>query len=197
MRVFFAIEMPPAVTRRAGEMRRAVETSEPQVGPNLRWVARSHLHVTLRFIGEVDEATGGQLIRLLAAAFPVPPFECDVGGPAWLPGARRARVLVLGLGGDLARLARVKLVLDERLEGLGFEREARPFRPHVTLARVRDRSGGPPPDAAQRVVECGAAVVPLAFTVDRVVLYRSRLSPRGPSYDVLATAPLRGAGGAA
>jgi RNA 2',3'-cyclic 3'-phosphodiesterase len=101
---------------------------------------------------------------------------------------------VLRLGGDLPRLAEVKAALDRRVQRLGLDPEARPFRAHITLARVRDRAGGPRPDAAEAIVAGGAEHAPVAFTVDRVVLYRSRLSPRGPSYEAVAVAALGGEG---
>jgi RNA 2',3'-cyclic 3'-phosphodiesterase len=191
MRLFVALDTTPAVARKAEEIRRLVEAHAGEVARGLRWVAATQLHITLRFIGEVDEAFGGRCAGLLAEPFPVPPFECHALGPEWLPGPRRARVFVLGLGGDLARLESVKGALDGRLERLGLVPEARRFRAHVTLARVREPSGSPRADVAQALVERGAALDPVPFPVARVVLYRSRLSPRGPTYEALAEARLR------
>jgi RNA 2',3'-cyclic 3'-phosphodiesterase len=194
MRLFYAVEAPPAVTRHAGAIRGAIEASAPEVARVLRWVSTEQLHLTMRFVGEVDDEIASPYADLLAEPFGVPPLECHALGPGWLPDPRRARVLVLGLGGDLAKLRELKAALDRRLRRLGLEPETRPFRAHLTLARVRQRDGSPRPDGAQAVVSVGAAVAPVPFTIDRLVLYMSRLSPRGPSYEALAVAPLEAGG---
>ncbi|HSK08956.1 MAG TPA: 2'-5' RNA ligase family protein, partial [Vicinamibacterales bacterium] len=97
-----------------------------------------------------------------------------------------ARVIWIGLSAGSEQLAAVHEELEGRLAGLGFEREDRPFRAHLTLGRARSRLGAA---ASQAVGGMQAAGVP-ACTAREVTLFESRLSPRGAAYTALVRAPL-------
>jgi 2'-5' RNA ligase len=156
--------------------------------PGFRWTNREGWHVTLKFLGwvasdqrpEVEDA-----VRLMASA--VPSFETAITRIGVFPTPGRARVLWVGLDDADGAFARMVKLLDDRLVSL-VRPEERPFAPHLTLARIQ-------PPARIRHVAPDLLELDVAserFPVDRIVLYRSRLSPSGARYEPLLTEPLAG-----
>ena len=152
--------------------------------PELRWVPAANLHFTLRFLGSVEPAALDR-VRAELAAIRSQPFTIRLG-PLGTFGGRRVRVVWLGLqkGGEGAEAA-VKLAgaVESACRRAGGVPEVRPFRPHLTLARSRDRGGCllgelPEPPAVA------------AWTADRIVLYRSRLGSGPARYEPLVEVPL-------
>jgi len=173
VRLFVALDLPAPVRAALVRWQRERLAAEPA----LRVVRPEGLHVTLCFLGWRDPPEAEVLGPLvLAAAAPV--SDLGLAAPAWLP-PRRPRVLAIDVedgAGDLAHL-------QERLSAAlaaagGYVPEARPFRPHVTVARVRDGTRPPrePPSGAPTSRFAGAAVT----------LYRSRPGPGGSAYEALA-----------
>ncbi|BCS98304.1 RNA 2',3'-cyclic phosphodiesterase [Desulfoluna limicola] len=140
------------------------------------WVPEANLHLTLKFLGEVDEERVGRLSIGLSekcSAWGVMASALHEG-VVLFPGARRPRVVAAGVeGGD--RLLHLAARLELWAEKEGFPREKRAFRPHITIGRVR-KGGGPFPELS------GGRITPLAFALDRVTLYESRLTPKGAQY---------------
>lgn len=151
-------------------------------------MAESNLHVTLKFLGQVDEARiPGIGAALAAVARRTPAFDLDVRGLGAFPTPTRARVLWVGLT-PASPLAALAADIDARLAALGVERDSRPFAAHVTLGRVRESRRNPAlADALARPADCGR------LTVTRVSLMRSQLHPRGARYTELACLLLAGA----
>ncbi|MDW5595391.1 RNA 2',3'-cyclic phosphodiesterase [Conexibacter stalactiti] len=197
IRLFAALDLPEEVRGALVRWRAPLLAAEPRL---LRPVASDALHVTLCFLGQVDAAEAGAIGAAVVASAggdapgglagePGPVPGLALADALWLP-RRAARVLAVELvdaGGALARLqARVAGALTA---GGWFEPEARPFLPHVTVARVRARGN----ERAAR--ELAAAPLPgvpsLAFDGAAVTLYRSHLGGGGARYEPLARADLR------
>lgn len=140
-------------------------------------------HLTLRFLGEVDEVGCDRIVREVDSAERGPAFTLRWGGPGAFPRPQRATVLWLGAEEGEAEAGRLAAVVEEAVEAAGFPPEDRPFRCHLTLSRIR-------PD--QDVTPVLDAVPPLGLVmpVDRVVLYRSHLGRGGPRYEEIETFPL-------
>ena len=135
MRLFVAIGLDPA--HRAVLARLPARRSE--AGVRLRCVAERNLHLTLKFLGEVDELLiSGLIERLDAATSSVGRFDLECAGLECFPPRGAPRVLFARCDGGAA-LEGLRQRIDSRLEGLGFPVEHRPFHPHVTLARVEGR----------------------------------------------------------
>lgn len=150
------------------------------------WTAEANLHVTLKFLGGVEEARLGEIEAALRRAETVPVFEVQVRGLGAFPSAARARVLWAGTS-ESAAFMRLASDVDRALGAVGFPAEARGFTPHVTLGRVRE----PRRDPALAAALAAAASRPFgSLRVDRVSLMRSDLSPRGARYTELAAVPL-------
>ena len=148
----------------------------------MAWVAPDNVHLTLKFLGNVETARLGEIERALAAAAATrAAFDLDIHGLGAFPTRLRPRVLWAGVGAGAAEAAGVAAAVDEALAALGFAREARPFAAHVTLGRVRE------PRANPRLAEALDAGAPFGRQrVARVSLVRSELSPRGARYTELA-----------
>lgn len=140
------------------------------------------MHVTARFLGDVEEASVGALGTALEVATRGRScFELRAATLGAFPDARRARVLVVPLA-DEGRAAEIVATLEDELAALGFSRETRAYVPHLTLARFR----------APADVRALVASTPVAMHghATRLVLFRSELGPRGPTYTELARADL-------
>ena len=182
MRLFFAIELPSSVQAALGHLRPRSESAD------YRWVDPSLLHVTLVFLGEQPEERLPRLEAIATeAASACRQASLRLGEAGAFGGRRAPRVLWVGLEGDIDALLDLQSRLDALLRQGVFDIEDRPFRPHITLARRRERAtGGAPPTWPP------AQIQHAGFTMDRLTLFQSRLSPRGPTYIPLLHAPLRG-----
>ena len=147
--------------------------------PELRWVQDENLHLTLRFIGEVERPLADDialaLSRIRSGGFElritgVGMFEQRNGGALWAGVQPKEPVAALAAKVERACVA------------AGLEPERRAFHPHVTLARWNRRDA----KAAQAFLERNRAVASAPFAVDRFILYESRLSRHGPHYEVVA-----------
>ena len=181
-RLFVAVDPDgPARARLAalaGELRARVERTK---GPRITWVAPDRLHVTLHFVGDVEETRTACLVDRLMRPLDVPPLEITIDRVGVFPPRGRPRVVWAGgAATDAVRLLHRRV--GEQLAACGSVPDERPFSPHVTLGRVRDARGplGPLPAV-------GAAI---RLAVTRVTLYESQLSSDGPVYTALAHAAL-------
>ena len=172
-------------------MRLAVEIGRLRdVATDVAWVAETNLHVTLKFLGQIEETRAGAVAEALASvAARTPAFALDVRGLGAFPTPpSRPRVLWVGLEPAIPLTALAREV-DSALAALGFARESRSFAAHVTLGRVRESRRNPALAAAlARPTHCGR------LTVSRVSLMRSELHPHGARYTELAGVVLAGAG---
>lgn len=136
MRLFLAINLAP-------EMRRAViEATSPlrEAAPSLGWVDESRLHLTLKFLGEQAESVVGPLSDAMSdVAEKHRTFRLSVKEIGAFPDFRRARVVWMGVDRE-PRLEFLHHDVELACERLGFDLEGRAFRPHLTLARVKDRT---------------------------------------------------------
>ena len=179
VRLFVAVDAPEAVAAelldRVRPMRDAVRGA--------RWTRPDGWHVTLKFLGWTHpEVLGGLEAALGSVAPAIEPFVTRLTRLGAFPAPSRARVLWAGLDDPGGRFARTVGRLDEALAGW-VERERRAFEPHLTLARID------PPGALGRDV-LGLDVASEPFAVDRLVLYRSHLSPKGATYEAVSVMPL-------
>jgi 2'-5' RNA ligase len=188
MRLFIAVNLPDVERRAAyGATRRLRDSHLP-----VRWVAEDALHLTLKFLGDVEEdraaAIGAALAEAVRAARP---FEVALGGFGVFPDHQRPRVLWLGVEAHPA-LELLANDVELAMGPLGFDSELKPFQPHLTIGRAR-KDAKP---SAFRDLEALAADLDYAavLRVESVDLMQSTLGPEGPSYRVVRRARLAGGG---
>jgi 2'-5' RNA ligase len=179
-RLFLAVVPPPeaqAAAARACEALRAP-------GDRASWVKRENLHYTLRFLGELG-ADGARRATEAAreAASDHAPFEAALGAFGCFPNVHKARVLWIGLSEGEAPMRALAASLDAALHRRGFDGADKPFAPHLTVARHRDAADWTAKLAVAPTLEA-------RFAVDRLVLVKSTLSPRGSIYEVTGEAKL-------
>lgn len=187
MRLFIAIELDHAVKRvmlktidRLAEFRNAV-----------RWVRETHMHLTLKFLGDVpDEQVSDVSDACARVAAACQPFEMVVDRCGSFPVGGRVRVIWCGSQGESSAAAACAARLDKACGELGFELESRLFSAHMTVGRVRDdHTNGRLRDAVQRL-QPGSATQP----VKELTLFQSTQSPQGPTHTALGRFPFRGTG---
>ena len=188
MRVFVAVDIGDAMRREAQRVIGAltVKLEQAKEPPRVAWVKPHALHVTIRFLGEVEEAEVERLTPLLAPAIPIAPFDVSWRGIGAFPSPRHPRALWLGVINGAAQLAAIEAEISKRVAGAAVELDDRALLPHLTLGRIKMAGKGL--DWPKILKACELRNV--TSHIDRVSLYRSQLSQYGPNYTELVSAPL-------
>lgn len=190
MRLFFAISLDEALRASAASVAENLQArlAERRSGRAVKWVERENLHVTMRFLGEVEEARARQLIDRTRQPLAHPAFDLAIGGAGAFPQSGPPRVVWIGIRTGAEQAANVFDLVEQRIGPLGFEREERAYTPHVTMGRIReiDRTRG----RDLREWLAGAPALLGSQRVERVSLYRSHLSSAGPRYEIVTEVPL-------
>ena len=187
IRTFVAIPIPDAVAVWLQQIQAQLRSPSLKI----RWVATANIHLTLKFIGDIDPSRIPEIAaQMHAAAGTIPSFWLEAKGVGAFPNLRKARVLWVGLTGDLERLRILQTNLETGLETVGFNREGRNFRAHLTIGRARQQLDAPTIGASLEPLKDAASG---AFRVDRLSLYQSTLKPAGAQYTLLHTVHLESA----
>jgi 2'-5' RNA ligase len=183
VRTFVALELSPAakagILGLAGTLRGK--------GVRASWSREGTLHLTLKFIGDVEEADLPDVIEAVRrAATARGPFAFEIRGAGAFPSPRRPRVIWVGVAPSEA-LFDLQADVERELAGVGVPREERRWTPHLTVGRVREADGAP---------DLGGALAALrvpeeSVQVGEVLVMKSRLSPSGAVHEVIARIPLR------
>lgn len=153
-----------------------------KVAGNIRWVKPAYIHLTIKFLGETNQSSIKSLTEIIdnvSSTTSISEFEiAKLGG---FPSLIRPKALWAGLDGDQAQLERLAGQVDERVHELGFEKETRKFRPHLTLGRIKK------PEAIPELAEFieQFEIEPIPVKIDRLTLFVSTLTPQGPIYEKL------------
>lgn len=192
IRSFVAIELPPELrTWCEAAMARAREKLGPAASA-IRWVSPEGIHLTLKFLGAVPTAQLPLLIEQLEAQLAEQePFSLQIGQLGVFPGPRAARVLWLATLGELAALERCQQRVEAATVPLGYPGEKRPFRPHLTLGRVRETATPTERATIGALPANWPAETSPPLTVSRASLMRSHLGPGGARYTRVAELPFR------
>lgn len=175
MRTFIGLPASSEVRSQWADLLPRVKT----LGVKASWVAPDNLHLTMKFLGDVEDARIAEIRATMDASFEgMTPVVLDSQGVGFFPDERRPRVLYVRFSKD-AGLLSCHSDLEERLEALDFPREYRPFEVHLTLARLK--FPWPPPAVRQAVDLLSRKPWP-GLPVGSAVLYESTLTPQGPIY---------------
>ena len=189
MRMFVAVELSDAVRRTAADVARQLAARlDPAL--RVRWVPFEQMHLTVRFIGHVDDAMEAAVLDALRTPLPIAPFEIALAGAGVFPGSGPPRVFWIGLSQGLPSLQQMHETFNRRLLPLGLEPEDRPFSAHLTLGRVKDAPGQAARTLRDTVGELRAPAA--GCRIDHATVFQSRLSPRGSTYVPLLAVPCAG-----
>lgn len=192
MRLFVAVELDPVVVQKMAEGVEEVRRRATMRAPRARigWVPAERLHVTVRFIGRIDEPHAEAIAVALEPEVAVKRFEVTIQGVGAFPERGAPRVIWAGITAGIESLAALEQEVTARLAEVGVPCEERPYRPHVTLGRVREATGlrsGPLLDGLS-TRRFGTS------RVEAITLFQSRPSPQGHLYVPLQRTPLAPAG---
>lgn len=185
IRTFIAVATSAAVRHRAVELIESLRLSRADV----KWVDAHHMHLTLKFLGDVPADDVPAICGAVTAVTQQhSPLEISFCGAGAFPDPHRPRTVWLGLGGNLEPLAGLAAAIEKSLAELGYPPEARGFHPHLTLGRVR--GGGPALRDLARLIRENATFEAGLTEIHEVLTFASHLDRTGPTYDVLGRAPL-------
>ncbi len=183
---FFAVELSAEIA--AGVRRIQGALRERAVG--VRWVRPEGIHLTLRFLGEVDPDLIEGIVRTTEKAVQgISPFTVGIRGGGGFPSAKNPRVIWIGVEDPSGMLTQLQARVEGGLEGLGFAREGRAYTPHLTVGRLRSGKGRG--GALAQALDAIRASDLGTMDVQEVILFQSHLKPTGAEYTKLGSVPLR------
>jgi RNA 2',3'-cyclic 3'-phosphodiesterase len=178
MRLFLAIELPESVKNHLT----AARANCPFADQKLSWTKLQNLHITVKFLGEVDDARAHQLMNSLQSLPTTGPITAHSSAVQFFPTRGPIRIVAVNVTTDIDSVTRLYQHIETICMAHRFPRESRPFHPHITLARSRfglnpsirsrEPSNWPPPSEP--------------FPIDHISLMRSELLPEAPRHSVLA-----------
>lgn len=186
MRLFNAIEIPDEIKAGLTEAQRRLKSSGVV---DASWTRPEGIHLTLKFLGEVPESKVQDIMNgLRHAAEGIGPFRLEVGGIGTFPNPKNARVVWVGLSGDIEKLSRLQAAVEETISEIGFERDERAFTPHLTLGRIKYiRSRDRWIKALDEIKDISLS----GFDVAAVSLMKSELKPSGAVYTEMGKVELK------
>jgi 2'-5' RNA ligase len=180
MRTFIAVNLPETVRDSLRELQAGLRKRSDGV----KWVRVEGMHLTLTFLGEIDPDTVSGIDRVLTEATgSLRPFRVALSGLGAFPNLSRPRVIWVGVDGELEPLQELKSGIDKGLAKLGFPKEDRSFKPHITLGRVKGKIDG------SRLVG-DKNFTSDSFLICRVRLIKSILKSTGAEYSEILSLPL-------
>lgn len=180
MRTFIAIPLPVECRTMLEQLQRTLRSFQADV----RWVSTASIHLTLKFLGEVDPRKISPLTEALKNSVKSEqPIALRLHGLGTFPNLRNPRVFWCGIDGDTTELAQLRNQVEDACESVGFPREERSFAPHLTLGRVTDKRNLQP---LLDYIKMGSDLE-ARFHADCFHIYKSILKPQGAEYSILST----------
>lgn len=185
MRVFVAIDIDGKTRAALGSLESDIEGLAKEAGVrkgDVKWVRPEAIHLTLKFIGEVDDKSVVEICNIVKnVACSYKGFEIDIESVGYF-GGRSATVLWVGTGQGSDELRRLQKDLDGQLAEAGWPMETREFAGHLTLCRIRNSKAGEKlAKISQQYKDFKLGVI----SADSITVYQSELKPEGPVYTVL------------
>jgi 2'-5' RNA ligase len=181
IRAFVAVSIPSTILERIEETSSRLR----ELGLGARFSKIQSIHLTLKFLGEIEEGLVGRIGQALEESVrSTALFSLDVRGVGVFPNCRRPRVIWVGIEKE-PELVKLQQRVEKGLQGLGFESEKRPFRPHLTLARLK--SSRNVAELRQFLALEGEGLRLGTFEVNSIHLYQSILRPSGAEYRRLSS----------
>ena len=191
LRTFIAVDLPPGVQEALGKLENELQEARAPI----TWVNPERLHLTLKFLGDVAPERLSEIQNsLVQVARKISPLRLEPAGCGAFPTLKQMRVIWVGLKAEGAGLTSLQQAVEEAMVQVGFKKEERPFKPHLTLGRVKGRQHL---RLLQELLLERQSYRAEAFDVTELVLYKSELRPEGARYTSLFRRTLTGGASAA
>lgn len=189
IRTFIALDLPPAIQE---SIKKQTSRLRQTLGNDaIRWVPSHNMHLTLKFLGSIPVSHLDFIKRMLAQVADLhTQFDLQIGGFGSFPNSNRPRVLWVGIHTSTS-LTSLQTMIEDGANRLGYEKEARPFSPHLTLGRVRQGTNGKELQRISNAISTIQLGKIGTARVDSVHLYQSNLNSEGSTYTKLFSTPLR------
>jgi RNA 2',3'-cyclic 3'-phosphodiesterase len=188
LRLFISVAVDEAVVGAIARFQRRLEEVVPPMA--VRWVPAEQMHLTLKFLGGISSP---ELPKLTTALEPLGknfrPIQLQAEGVSFFPNPRNARVIWVGLRGEVERLAQLQDQVEKASAPWAEKEETRGFKAHLTVGRVREPGGRKARELGQKLESVTAPHFG-GWTVTEFRLMRSQLSPNGATHSVVADYPL-------
>ena len=189
LRCFVAIELDTMIHENLSALRKQLQSELWGNDKGIKWVKPDNIHLTLKFLGDVDDNRIIDLCQACdAAAAEHSPFDFEVCTAGTFPPAGAARVIWAGINSGLQNLSSLFNSVEEHCEQAGFDKEGRKFSPHITLARIKLAETG------KYVSNMVNSLETLPFGcqgVEAITIFSSTLEPDGPTYDIIHRSQLK------
>jgi len=185
LRLFFAINLPLDIKRKLGNLQAYLQTTQV----NVKWVEQQNLHLTVKFLGEVDGNRVSEISQTVKKTVAgTGSFELIFNELGFFPGARRPKVVWLAVAGEVDKFLLLHRRLEESLAALGWASDSQNFVPHLTLGRLRTLQASEL--LVSKVDEVRKNWSSSSVVVSSIELMKSQLTPEGPIYQVLESIKL-------
>ncbi len=189
VRSFIAIELPDEVKLWLVQLQARLKLDEQ---PSVKWVDPNGIHLTMKFLGNVPVDRIDDISRAIEeAARGISPFHLEVKELGVFPNLRRVQVAWVGISGQVDRLSQLQQRIESALSLIGFAPESRPFTPHLTLARLRDRASSDERQRFGQLIADTKSEAAIEFKVDTIRLMRSQLTRKGAIYNQIGSVELK------
>ncbi len=190
IRAFIAIELPDPFKDSLSSLE---DRLRPAEHPYVKWVDPQGIHLTLKFLGNIATDQVPRIIEAITLASQgTSPLKLQIGGLGAFPNLQRPRVIWVAVTGEVDPLIALQRGIDQALVPLGFAIEKRPFSPHLTLGRLRERASPVERNSIGKLVMATKSEGNPAMEVNQISLMRSTLTPSGAIYSRLASIELKG-----
>jgi RNA 2',3'-cyclic 3'-phosphodiesterase len=186
VRLFIAIELDGTAREAIAAEQKRIASSMRDARGSLKWVRPEQMHLTIVFIGEVDEARAASIVEVVCRPVAAVPFDLVFQGAGVFPPHGAPRVLWIGVSRGLAELTDLQREMASRVANCGMELESRPFHPHLTLGRWRESR----PSDRRKALEAANENVVAHVHVAAATLFHSKLSSAGSTHTPLTRATL-------
>jgi len=184
LRTFIAIELSEELRQELRKLQQELKQSNIDA----KWVKSENIHLTLKFLGNIDLNQIEQTKNILKeTSRQVKPFHLHLSGVGAFPKLDYPRVLWVGVDEGENETTEIAKRLEEDLEKIGFQKENRPFSPHLTLARIH---GSKNKDKLKSLIQQTTFISKNKTYVDKVTLFKSTLTPKGSIYNIIHQQPL-------
>lgn len=187
IRAFLAIDPPQELLDQVGRIQDQLRKT---IQGDVRWVRQEGIHLTIKFFGNISESDVANISLVVEnTTSKVAPFTLGMKRVGVFPDVKRPRVLWLGMDGDVDTLIRLQKEVDTELQKYGFEKEDRFFRPHLTLARIKEPRGL---IGLAKIMQKSEDYEAGSFSASGLNLFKSDLTPKGAVYTKLSYFPFGG-----